>query len=64
MDSAREAFHYESDVNKWGAQYANFMGLCLYPVEETFSNLLGGVLRTHPSFIYKGSVKPNAFLQV
>lgn len=56
-----EAIRYEGDVNGLGAQNPNFTGLCLYPVQDNFQEVLGGVLHTHPTYIYDGHPRPSPY---
>jgi len=56
-----EAVDYERQVNTVGDPGDHFMGLCLYPMQQTFSGLLDRVLRTHPSYIYDGHVRTSPY---
>jgi hypothetical protein len=55
-----EASHdYEDRVNDLGEQNPNFIGLCLYPIQDHFAKVLHDVSDTHPSFIYHGEPMAN-----
>lgn len=54
-----QARKYEAKVNELGEQHPEFMGLCLYPVQDHFAKVLHDVSETHPSFIYDGRPRLN-----
>jgi hypothetical protein len=54
-----EAKHYEKRVNELGKQHPEFIGLCLYPVQDHFAKVLHDVSDTHPSLICDGQPLPN-----
>ncbi|MDB5184792.1 MAG: histidine kinase [Candidatus Saccharibacteria bacterium] len=54
-ESIAEAIHYESDVNSICDAHQDFVGLCLYPAQQTSAGMLRDVMQTHPSFVHNGA---------
>lgn len=58
-EAMKEAVTYEAGVNGLNEPKPAFTGLCLYPIRDGFDETFQGAMRTHPSFIYNGEVRPN-----
>lgn len=58
---AKSATKYEKQVNELTDDHSEFTGLCLYPLRESAGDVLDTAMRTHPSFIYDGTVQMNPF---
>ncbi len=58
-----EAKQYESDVNSLTIPGANFNGICLYPAENSTTEIVDNAMHTHPGFIYDGLVRSNPHYQ-
>ncbi len=56
---AEAAEAYEHNVNNLCTPDLNFIGLCLYPVQDAFTDILASAARTHPSFIHDGQIQSN-----
>ncbi len=54
-----DAEAYEQNVNNLCTPDSNFIGLCLYPVQDAFTDILASATRTHPSFVYDGRMQSN-----
>lgn len=50
---------YEHRVNEINTPDINFIGLCLFPMIDSFSQLLDALSRSHPSIIYDGCITTN-----
>lgn len=55
----QEATLYEKEVNDVAKPDANFVGLCLYPLEEQHEEIINQAAETHPSFILDGQAHRN-----
>jgi hypothetical protein len=60
-ESLTDATEYEYDVNGLSDDNPEFVGLCLYPLREGSGEVLDSALKTHPSFIYDGTLRTNPF---
>jgi hypothetical protein len=56
IDAFTEAMAYDKNINNLHHDEPDFIGLCLYPVMESSSEIISGVLKTHPSVIYDGEI--------
>lgn len=57
----QEAGKYEKQISQLCGDHSEFTGLCLYPLRESTGDVLSAAMRTHPSFIYDGTVQANPF---
>ena len=55
------ATKYEEQISGLAGDHSEFTVLCLYPLRESPGDVLDTAMRTHPSFIYDGTVQMNPF---
>ncbi len=56
------AAHYEANVTDLGRKHADFVGLCLYPLQDDNVAIVQDALRTHPVYAYDAKFTLNPYL--
>ena len=51
---------YENSITRLGTKHGDFIGMCLYHVSENI-HILQGALRSHPTFMYGGTLHMNPY---
>lgn len=59
----KDAERYEADVNTLTSPDSPFIGVCLYPVQNSRQEVLMSARHTHPSYIYNSEALPNPLYQ-
>lgn len=57
--SVADSLRYEHDVNYLHTPDIKFTGLCLYTAQNAFTQLLNGVMHSHPTYIDDGRAIAN-----
>lgn len=60
-EAVAAAIDYEHKVNNLAPPDSNFIGLCLYPMQNEDNKIIHGAVRSHPSFIYDGQIRLNPY---
>lgn len=60
-EAVDDAIDYEHKVNGLAPAGSNFIGLCLYPMQDVYSKIIQGAVRSHPSFIYDGHIRSSPY---
>jgi len=51
-EAVADALDYEQDIDEFAGSNKTFVGMCLYPVHDTDSEVLSGAFNTHASVIF------------